>query len=526
MSKSIIVRFLLLFSIWCYCSELAVNGQSYQEKYRLQLHYSIPSGWANDPNGLIYLDGYYHLYHQYNPVDTVFGPMHWGHARSRDLIHWETMPIALKPYEKGVIFSGCCVHDKDNVTGIVPNAFNNPDATSQTALLAIYTLNKDDHQSQALAYSFDSGTTWTQYEANPVIPNPGIVDFRDPNVFERNGKFYMTLAVYDHISFYVSTNLKSWEKLSDFGISPDEGDKVGVWECPTLFTLTDEYGNEHDILIVSLNGDENGSKSQYFVGKFDGIKYNTYDKSRIAWIDNGFDNYAAIPFRNDPSGRLVLIGWLSNWLYGQMIPTSTWRGQMTIPREMELQTIDDNLHLIQRPVDELYGIIDSARNWSLSKSFTMTGHETLEITSKFPWKTGSQLILNYVFNIEMVRNGQIELRFSNAMNEFVSFNYNINEQSYGFDRNHSGDVTFHPRFTDPLANIKRISKSHLLSGKIILDTASIEIFADDGLNTISAIFFPSQPFEKIYLQSSIDDAEKSLTVEELNVAALNSIWPK
>nr|WEI57629.1 putative GH32 family protein [Sitodiplosis mosellana] len=520
MSKSIIVRLLLLFSI-CYC-ELSVNGQSYKEKHRLQVHISMPSGWSNDPNGLIYLDGYYHLYFQHNPVDTKFGPMHWGHARSRDLIHWETLPIALKPYEKGVIFSGCCIHDKDNVTGIVPNVLINGDASS-TALIAVYTLTKDEDQSQALAYSFDNGTTWTQYDANPVIPNPGISDFRDPNVFERNGKFYMTLAVRDRISFYVSTDLLSWEKLTDFGVSPDEGDKNGVWECPTLFTLTDEEGKPHDILIVSLNGDLEGSKSQYFIGQFNGSRFNTYDKSKILWIDNGFDNYAAIPYHNDPDGRVVLIGWLSNWLYAQDIPTSTWRGQMTIPREMGLQTIDHDLHIVQRPVDTMYGIIDPARNWSISEPLTLTGRQTIEVTSEIPFTTGSQLILDYAFDIGQVKNGQIEVRFSNTKDEFVSFDYNIEKRTYGFDRRYSGDVTFHPRFVDPLPRIDRISGSNLLSGQIILDTASIEIFADDGLNTISALFFPSELFEKIHLRSSIDDG-KSVTVPNLSVGALYSIW--
>ncbi|XP_055317752.1 levanase-like [Sitodiplosis mosellana] len=518
MFKSNIVRLLLLFSI-CYC-ELPVNGQSYKEKNRLQLHYSIPSGWSNDPNGLIYAGGYYQLYFQYNPVDTVFGPMHWGHARSPDLIHWENMPIALKPYEKGVIYSGCAILDKNNVTGFA--ALNNSDASS-TALIALYTLDDNKNQSQALAYSFDNGTTWTQYEANPVIPNQGILDFRDPNVFERDGKFYVTLAVLDHIEFYVSSNLLSWEKVTDFGVSPDEGLKIGVWECPALLTLADEHGNKHDILIVSMNDEVHGSRTQYFIGQFNGSRFNTYDKSRILWIDNGFDNYAAVPYPNDPAERVVLIGWLSNWLYAQNVTASTWRGQMTIPREMGLRTIDGALHVIQQPVVELNNIIDPARNWTLSEPFNLTGNHIMDVTSKIPFNTGSQLILNYEFDIEQVENGQIDLRFGNTKGEFVSFNYNVKERTYGFDRSNSGDVAFHPGFAGPLQRIKRISSSQLLSGKILLDTASIEIFADDGLNTISALFFPSELLEKIHLRSSID-AGKSVKVSKLRVAALKSIW--
>lgn len=518
MSK-LIVRFLV-----CYCAFIfvsSVNGQNYREKHRLQLHFSMPSGWANDPNGLVYSDGYYHLFYQYDPNATLSGQIHWGHARSSDLIHWENLPIALYPSEKGTIFSGCCVLDKDHVTGLIPAGNQNQ---SDVPIIALYSLNKDAAQSQALAYSFDKGITWSQYNANPVLPNPGIPDFRDPNIFEREGKFYMALAVTDRISFYSSTNLLSWNLLSDFGIEPNEGDKSGVWECPSLITLKDEQNNQHDILIVSENGGKQGSLTEYFIGKFNGKTFNSYDKSKMLWVENGFDNYAAIPYHNDPNGRVVLIGWMSNWLYAQKTPTSVWRGQMTIPRELALKTIDGNLHLIQRPIDELDNLVDATRKWSLSTPLALSGNQIVDLKSKIPFKTGSMFTFNYVFNIENVANGKIGFKFSNDLGEFVSFHFDINKRIYEFDRRNSGDVSFSPRFADRVASANRISSSNSLSGRIILDTASIEIFADNGLNTFSSIFFPTEPFENIQLVYAIEDTGKSITVENVSVAALNSIW--
>lgn len=509
----LLVRLLLCCVAICW----PINAKNYDENYRLQLHFSTPSGWSNDPNGLVYYNGFYHLFYQHNPVSTVFGPMHWGHARSSDLIHWENLPIALKPYEKGDIFSGCCVVDTNNVTGIPSNV---------SPLIAIYTLHNDQSQTQALAYATDeAGLTWDHYDANPIVPNPGIADFRDPNIFERNGKFYMTLAVKDRIRFYSSSDLKNWLELSDFGLSPNEGDKSGVWECPAMITLKDEQGNEHDILIVSENGDARGSLLQYFIGKFDGIAFKTYNQSRVLWAENGFDNYAAIPYHNDPHGRVIFIGWLSNWLYAQVIPTTGWRGQMTIPRELALQTIDGNIHLLQRPVNELNSLSDTNRTWSLQTPVVINTTQSINLTSQIPFETGSMLSLEYAIDIKSAANGKIGLQFSNNHNEFVSFNYDLSDGTYEFDRRKSGNVTFSSRFADTLARAKRISTENRLSARIILDTASIEIFADNGLNTFSALFFPSEPFGNIEVIGILPDSGASVTVQQLNVTALNGIWP-
>lgn len=492
--------------------------QRYTEKYRLRVHYSIPSGWSNDPNGLIYNNGYYHLFYQHNPFATTLGPIHWGHARSADLIHWQDLPIAISPYEKGDIFSGCCLRDDKNLTGLLP-----ADQPSE-ALIAIYTLHKDESQTQAMAYSLDKGLTWSQYSGNPIIPNEQLPDFRDPNVFERNGTFYMTLAVRDRIKFYASSDMLSWSELQDFGVAPEEGDKSGVWECPSLFSMKDDQGVEHDFLIVSENGDAQGSLLQYFIGKFNGTRFNTYDQSRVLWLENAFDNYAAIPYHNDPLGRVVLIGWLSNWLYAQQIPTSTWRGQMTIPRELQLKNIDGRIHVAQRPVAELDRIIDSSRTWCLSTPLQITGTQSLDLTAQMPFKT-SMLSLHYEFDPQNGGSGKIGIRFANPAAEYVSFDYLIGQQLYEFDRRRSGDVSFNGRFGN-VSRAHRIDKRPIISARIILDTASIEIFADNGLNTFSALFFPSEPFENIQIIGDLDDVEsgKSVTVNKVCVEALTSIW--
>ncbi|XP_031622607.1 uncharacterized protein LOC116340311 [Contarinia nasturtii] len=477
----------------------------------------------NDPNGLIYADGYYHLFFQYNPAETTFGMIYWGHARSIDLIHWENLPIAIYPYEKGMIFSGCCVIDKNNVTGFGSHL---PGQTEQP-LIAIYSLHNatSNSQDQGLSYSHDRGLTWKYYDDNPIIPNPGISnDFRDPNIIERYGKFYMVLSVFEQISFYSSDNLIKWDYISQFGMDPEEGDRDGVWECPALFTLKDEQNNEHDILIVSENIPKRGSAMQYFIGLFNETHYNTYDKSRVLWLEYGFDNFAAVPYHNDPFGRLIIIGYMSNWNYAEDIPTSTWRGQLTIPRQLGLKTIDGNLYLIQHPVDEFYSLVDRSRQWSLSTPYYIFSNEYINLTSQMTFSTGPMFTLDYDINIENVLNGDIALKFSNNHGESVLFHYNVSSDTYVFDRQNSGNVTFNPEFINRIPKAKRINTGNRLWGHIVLDTSAIEIFADDGILVFTALFFPTEPFENVELIFSSEDTEKTVTVEKLSVSALNSIW--
>ncbi|XP_031617397.1 uncharacterized protein LOC116337167 [Contarinia nasturtii] len=507
--------------VFCIIFLVAVNGQNYDEQYRLQVHYSVKSAWSNDPNGLIYAGGYYHLFYQFYPNDIVWGPMHWGHARSKDLIHWENMPIALEPYDKWMIFSGCCVIDKSNVAGFLSDRSNNTDQTEDT-LIAIFTLKElnGTEQSEGMAYSFDAGTTWTQYVNNPIIRIPGIVDFRDPMVFQRNGQFYMTLDLGDRIRFYSSTDLKTWKDEFDFGVNPDEGDKSGVWECPSMVTLKDEQGNEHDVLIVSVLAPE-GCFAQYFVGKFTESHFNSYNQSKVALLDNGFDNYASVPYINDPLGRIILIGWMSNWLYSDKIPTSTWRGQYTIPRELTLKTIHGQIYLVQQPIRELNNLIDPLRTWSLSKPMKVSGFKTIDLTEEIPFVLASAYILDFEYDIGNVTQGNLSIRFSNSFDEFIAFRYDFSDNSIEFDRTNSGNFSFSSKL---VKKEPRISNSNIFSGKVILDTSSVEKFVDGGLNVFTNLVFPAEPYNKIQLFTAFENAEESVTVSKLNVTCLNSIW--
>ena len=322
------------------------------EVYRPKVHFSPEAHWVNDPNGMVYNKGVYHLFYQHHPYSSVWGPMHWGHATSRDLINWKHEPIAIYPDSLGTIFSGSAVVDKNNTSGLGKNG--------QVPLVAIFTQHsmegekagRNDYQNQSIAYSNDDGKTWIKYEGNPVLKNPGITDFRDPKVmwYEPQKKWIMTLATKDCITFYSSKNLKSWVKESEFGATI--GAHGGVWECPDLFTL-DNNGKKVWALIVSINpgGPNKGSATQYFIGDFDGNKF-VPQTTDVKWIDYGPDNYAGITWSNTGS-RKIFLGWMSKWMYANAVPTETWKNAMTIPRELKLKQVGNNLLIASEPVAEL-----------------------------------------------------------------------------------------------------------------------------------------------------------------------------
>ena len=281
---------------------------NYQEQFRPQFHFSPKEKWMNDPNGLVYNNGVYHLFYQYYPKDIVWGPMHWGHAISEDLIVWKHKPIALYPDELGDIFSGSVVFDVTNSSGL--GDIENP------PLVAIFTYHlmegekagRTDYQTQGIAFSIDNGDTWTKYNGNPIIDNTDIKDFRDPKVFwhEDSKQWIMSLVAGDHAKFYKSDNLKNWTYLSDFG--KEIGAHGGVWECPDLFKLKVKgISEEKWVLLISINpgAPNGGSGTPYFVGNFDGERF-IAEHNDIKWIDVGADNYAGITYNNTPN---------DNWLF-------------------------------------------------------------------------------------------------------------------------------------------------------------------------------------------------------------------
>jgi sucrose-6-phosphate hydrolase SacC (GH32 family) len=312
------------------------SGALGDEKYRPQFHFTPEKNWMNDPNGLIYYKGEYHLFFQHNPLENVWGNMSWGHAVSVDLFLWQELPVAIPCTDDTGIFSGSTVIDYTNSAGF--------GSTDNPAMIAIYTEHKNDKskQSQCLAFSLDNGRTFTKYEGNPVL-DVNSPDFRDPKVQWIDNQWLMTIARPDlhQISFFTSSNLKEWKHLSDFGPAAEIG---GCWECPDLFQLGDKW-----VLIVSLNpgGYQVGSGTQYFLGQWNGKEF-IADDLRTRWLDYGRDNYAGITFNNAPDGRRIFIGWMSNWEYAHTFPTQPWRGAMTLPRELTL----DADRLIQKIVGE------------------------------------------------------------------------------------------------------------------------------------------------------------------------------
>jgi levanase/fructan beta-fructosidase len=308
---------------------------SLDREYRPVSHFTPAKNWMNDPNGLVWHKGEYHLFYQHNPFDTKWGHMSWGHAVSRDLLNWQHLPVAIPEGEDGVIFSGSAVSIGDEI-------------------VAIYTLHTDTHQSQCIARSSDNGRTFVKYENNPVL-DENKKDFRDPKVFKYQD-YWIMCAAQPHlhqISFYSSPDLINWKHLSDFGPAAAID---GVWECPDLFPLTLD-GEEIWVLLVSLNpGGLYGSGTQYFIGDFDGTIFTPrYSSNEPHWIDYGRDNYAGVTFNNEPNGKRIFIGWMSNWENLQEHPETSWINAMTIPRELGLSKLNDEVVLTQQPmVDNLF----------------------------------------------------------------------------------------------------------------------------------------------------------------------------
>jgi fructan beta-fructosidase len=313
---------------------------SLDSQYRPKFHFTPVKNWMNDPNGLVWHNGEYHLFFQHNPHGTKWGHMSWGHAVSKDLLNWSELPVAISEGEDGAIFSGSAVSHNDEI-------------------VAFYTRHTDTHQAQCIARSSDNGRTFTKYEGNPVL-DENKKDFRDPKVFRYQDHWIMCVAQpFDkQISFYKSFDLLNWQHLSNFGPA---GAVDGIWECPDLFPLELE-GNEVWVLLVSLNpGGLYGSGTQYFVGDFDGQNFTPrYSTNEPRWLDFGKDNYAGVTFNNAPNGKRIFIGWMANWLDVKDHPETSWTTQMTIPRVLGLTHYQDEIVLTQKPVSEsTYEILEN-----------------------------------------------------------------------------------------------------------------------------------------------------------------------
>jgi fructan beta-fructosidase len=482
--------------------------QLYKEMYRPQIHFSPKEKWTNDPNGMVYHNGIWHLFYQYYPDSTVWGPMHWGHATSKDLVRWQEQPIALYPDSLGYIFSGSAVVDKNNTSGLGKNG--------QAPLVAIFTHHdprgekegRNNFQHQSIAYSLDNGKTWKKYAGNPVLKNPGITDFRDPKVmwYEPQKKWIMTLATKDRITFYSSPDLKNWTKESEFGA--ELGAHGGVWECPDLFTL-DDNGKKVWVLIVNLNpgGPNGGSATQYFIGDFDGNKFTALHRD-TRWLDYGPDEYAGITWSNT-GNRKIFLGWMSNWLYANAVPTKTWRNAMTIPRELKLKRVGKEVFITQQPVAELNTIQLKPvvlQNVKVKNSFDVAG------------KTG-KTALPARLDLSLIQPKSFSVILSNNAGEQVVIGYDNQKKEYFIDRTKSGNTGFQKDFAGRHV-APRISDKGNINCSLIIDVSSVELFADDGLTGMTSIFFPTSPFNNIHIESA-----EGIVIQKLSYSRLKSIWP-
>ena len=472
-----------------------------KEMFRPVYHHTPVYGWMNDPNGMFYKDGVYHLYFQWNPYGSVWANMHWGHSTSTDLMHWNFEGSAIVPDAWGAIFSGSCVVDHNNTAGF-----------GKGAVVAFYTSAKatpwGDVQSQSMAYSLDNGKTFTKYEGNPILTSSE-KDFRDPKVFwYAPGKHWvMMLAVGQHMEIYSSVNLKEWKKESEFGAM--QGAHGGVWECPDLVEIPVEGTREKKwVLICNLNpgGPFGGSAAQYFVGSFDGKKFVNESPTQTKWMDWGKDNYATVTWNNAPDGRCIALGWMSNWQYANNVPTRQYRSANTLARDLTLYREGQELYLKSTPSVE----VKKARGKKVSiPSFRVS--EKHEIVNLFEDNQGA-----YEVEILIQNAGASKIAFCllNDKGEKVSMYYDLNRKQFVMDRSESGTVDFSKDF--PAVTVAPANVDKELTLRLFVDRSSIEAFGEDGKFVMTNLVFPSQPYVKMCFEAD----KNGYAVKTLNVYKL------
>ena len=427
------------------------------EAFRPAYHHTPRYGWMNDPNGMFYKDGTWHLYYQWNPYGSQWENMTWGHSTSTDLVHWTPQPTAIEADAIGTIFSGSCVVDKNNTAGF-----------GAGAVVAFYT-SAAANQTQSMAYSTDGGKTFVKYDKNPIL-TADIPDFRDPNVFwhEPTGRWILILAAGQEMNIYSSANLKDWKYESSFG--KEYGNHGGVWECPDLFALDVEGDNgsaadKKWVLLCNINpgGPFGGSATQYFVGSFDGHKFTCESSPKVTkWMDYGKDHYATVSFSNAPDGRVVVLPWMSNWQYANQVPTHQFRSANGIAREMGLFTYNGETYVSSTPVKEMA----AARGKKLSKPSSVC-----EIVVDV--KSSAQIVL------------------SNSKGEQVTMNYDAPANTFTMDRTKSGDSSFSDAFAAKTVAPTYGKVSQL---RIFVDKCSIEAFDAKGKMAMTNLVFPSEPY--------------------------------
>ena len=420
-----------------------------REKYRPAYHHTPLYGWMNDPNGMFYKDGVWHLYFQYNPYGSQWENMTWGHSTSRDLIHWDAQPMAIEMDWLGSIFSGSCVTNGDEV-------------------VAFYT-SAGHHQTQSMAVSKDGGRTFMKYSGNPVLTTSDIPDFRDPKAFwnEDIKAWNLILAAGQEMRIYSSKDLKDWKYESSFG--KEYGNHSGVWECPDLFEIKDEKLNiKKWVLICNINpgGPFGGSATQYFVGDFDGKKFTCESMPKVTkWLDYGKDHYATVSFYNAPENRRVVLAWMSNWQYANQVPTKQFRSANSIPRDLGLFTDGEESYVSVVPSKEM---------------LALRGSKVKKPTE------ACEIIID--------TKGQTEIVLSNTKGEQVVMKYDAQKQTFSMDRTKSGDVSFSEAF--PCVTVAP-THGQIKQLRLFIDHCSIEAFDAEGKMAMTNLVFPSEPYNTI-----------------------------
>lgn len=431
-----------------------------REKYRPVYHHTPAWGWMNDPNGMFYKDGVWHLYFQYNPYGSQWENMTWGHSTSTDLIHWTFQGAPIEADAWGTVFSGSAVVDHNNTAGF-----------GKGAVVAMYT-SAGENQTQSIAYSNDNGQTFTKYDGNPVLTS-NTPDYRDPHVFwnEDIKRWNMIMAEGQHMDIYSSADLKEWKLESQFGA--EYGNHGGVWECPDLMKMkvrgTDQY---KWMLLCNINpgGPFGGSATQYFVGQFDGHKFTCESAPEVTkWMDYGKDHYATVTFDNAPDGRRVAMAWMSNWQYANQVPTMQYRSANSVPRDLDLYEYQGQTYCGVTPSPELA----AARPKKATKTLT----EACEMV--------------------VTLRGNATITLANDKGEQVVMTYDEKSRTFAMDRTKSGQKEFSDDFAALTVAPVHGKMSQL---RLFIDRSSIEAFDADGKMAMTNLVFPTKPYNKVLVK--------------------------
>ena len=439
------------------------------EAFRPSYHFTPAYGWMNDPNGMVYKDGEYHLFYQYNPYGSRWGNMHWGHAVSRDMIRWEHRPVALRPTALGDVFSGSCVASGDTIAAIYTSA--------------------GKHQMQSLAYSTDGGLSFSPYPLNPVISST--TECRDPKVFRHpvTGLWTLVLAspLEHQVRFYTSENLRDWTYRSSFGTG--WGRQDGIWECPDLFERPTPDGSRW-VLIVNLNpgGLYGNSATQYFVGQFDGYEFVCESSpEKVKWLDYGPDHYAAVTWSGQPGSRHTLLAWMSNWRYADVVPSRPFRSADSLPRDLALYQEDGEHYLAVTPVEE----VKALRGKAAYKGGFRVGAKAKKILLPESCQGHCEIL----FDANSSR-GPLQCVLSNGKEELL-MTVDFKDRTFRMDRSRSGDCSFSPDFASSVFQ----GPLHNESFRIFVDASSVEVFTADGKMAMTALIFPSSPYDRLCFRS-------------------------